>query len=62
MDLKTIAEWEKVFDTFVMDADGFPIGTHKYETLFTEKDFLENCKVSTIRFSEKILKAMNNSK
>lgn len=58
MELKTIEQWEKVFDTIVMDADGFPIGTNRKETLFTEKDFLENCKTSTIKFSETLFKAM----
>lgn len=60
MELKTIEEWEKVFDTVVMDGDGFPIGTNKKETLFTEMFFLQSCRTSTVRFSTKLVHAMNN--
>ena len=58
MELKTIVEWEKVYDTFIMDADGFPEDTDRTVTYFTENDFIDYCKRSTIRFSEKIIKAM----
>lgn len=53
-------EWEKHFETIVMDADGFPSGTKRKETLFTERDFLSNVRTSTVRFSDKLLKAINN--
>lgn len=61
MNLKTIEQWEKVFDTKVMDGDGFPRGTNKKVTLFSEKEFLENCRISTVQFSETLLKAWNKS-
>lgn len=57
MNKKTINEWEKKFDTFVMDADGFPPGTVRNKTLFTQEEFLEFTKSSTVKFSEALIKA-----
>jgi hypothetical protein len=57
LEKKTIQEWEQHFDTFVMDGDGFPQGTNKLETLFTEREFLKNSRTSTVRFSEKLREA-----
>lgn len=54
LERKTIQEWEKHFDTFIMDGDGFPQGTNKVVTLFTEAEFLENTRKSTVRFSQKL--------
>lgn len=56
---KTVREWEKHFDTFVLDYDGFPQDTDANMTLFTEEEFLENVKVSTVKFSEKLTKALH---
>lgn len=57
--LKTIGEWEKVFDTFVMDADGFPKDTDIYETLYSKVDFLNYVQKSTVKFSDTLLKELN---
>lgn len=58
--MKTIEQWEKEFDTQVLDGDGFPEGTKRNETLFTEKEFVKNCWTSTIMFSDKINVAMKS--
>lgn len=58
--LRTIEEWEKIYDTFVMDTDGFPKNTNRIKTLFSKTEFIENCKKSTIKFSEKLFNDMNN--
>lgn len=57
LERKTILEWEEYFDTFIMDGDGFPQGTNKAETFFSEEEFLKNARISTVRFSEKLMKA-----
>ncbi|PLS19434.1 hypothetical protein CVD28_03185 [Bacillus sp. M6-12] len=57
MERKTIQEWETHFDTFIMDGDGFPQGTVKNETLFTEEEFVKNTRISTVKMSEKLIKA-----
>lgn len=57
---KTIKQWEVHFDTLVMDYDGFPKDTNIYETLFTEQEFLENTRTSTVLFSEKLVEALKN--
>jgi len=58
---KTVQGWEKHFDTLVMDYDGFPDDTEIYETLFTEKEFLENAMISTVLFSDKLINVFRNS-
>lgn len=60
MDKRTIVEWEKEFETKVMDGDGFPQDTNRFITLFTEEEFLNNCRTSTIIFSYKMREAMEN--
>lgn len=62
MELKTIEQWEKIFDTKVLDGDGFNYGTNRNETLLTELDFLKGCRNSTIIFSKKVLNGINDLK
>lgn len=61
MDKKTILEWEEHFETFVMDGDGFPQGTVKNKTLFTQEEFVKNTRISTVKMSEKLTKAWEQS-
>lgn len=52
--LKTVAQWEKHLDVVVLNADGFPPYTDRNTTLFTEKEFLEYCSQSTVKFNSKL--------
>lgn len=56
---KTVEQWEKYFDTLIMDADGFPENTNRKTTLFTKSEFLHNVQSSTVIFSEILKQALN---
>lgn len=45
--MKTLEEWEDVFEIKVMDSDGFP-SVSRTETYMSQDEFIEGCLGSTI--------------
>lgn len=60
---KTSADWCQHFECVVIDPDGWDRRNYDYsfyEELITEYEFLTRVIVSMVKFSDKLIEALNN--